>query len=78
MSNIREVVKRKVVFAKSPKQRSDGWEGRGGTKVRLFSHILPQDRAVQLMRLHYKGANLPSSVLAVGQNTPKAVSLILV
>ena len=50
----------------------------GGDKAQLFFHILPQDRAVLLMGLHYKGANLPSSVLAVGQNTPKAVSLILV
>ena len=58
------------------KGRTGGREG--GTKVLLFSHILPQDRAVLLMGLHYKGANLPSSVLAVGQNTPKAVSLILV
>ena len=33
---------------------------------------------MQLMRSHYKGANLPSSVLAVEQNTPKTLTLIFV
>ena len=42
MSNIREVVKRKVDFAKSPKQRSDRWEGRGDKGSIILSYFAPR------------------------------------